>query len=405
VGSRGQGTVKVGAIYPRSTSIGKYVEKGIELATDIINKPHPELGDLLLAGTGGLTGLRGAKIMVVWKDSKEDPAIGEQAARDLIKEEKVVALVGAYNSPVTDTASAVAERYGIPFLNGESVADPLTERGFKWFFRTTPVAADFAKMCADFLKEMKVNKVRVNKIAIVHDDGQYGVSVASVVAKTFKENGLNITLVIPYSGSEQAVDNDVSNAVEQLKQQTPDVVMFMSYTHEAIRFAKKMKERNYKPPMMIADEAGFSDPSFIDEVGKLVQGVLTRSSWSGGLPGSPSYLVNQMYRNKSQHDLDSVTARSMQGFFVLADAINRAAINNAGSIDSEKIQAALGETDLEPKQLIMRYDGVKFDRKGQNIKASVLLSQLQRRKNDLKHVAVWPKEKASADLLLPYKGW
>ncbi len=64
----------------------------------------------------------------------------------LITEEKVVAITGAYQSGITLTASAIAEKYGIPFVNGESVAANLTERGFKWFFRVTPVAADFAKI-------------------------------------------------------------------------------------------------------------------------------------------------------------------------------------------------------------------------------------------------------------------
>ena len=45
---------------------------------------------------------------------------------------------------MTLTATATAERYGIPFVIGDSVAANITGRGFKWFFRTTPVASDFA---------------------------------------------------------------------------------------------------------------------------------------------------------------------------------------------------------------------------------------------------------------------
>lgn|GEM_PF-6054808 len=46
----------------------------------------------------------------------------------------------------------------------------------------------------------------------------------------------------------------------QLKDKKPDVLMFVSYT--AILYAKTMKSLDYKPPIMIADNAGFSDPSF-----------------------------------------------------------------------------------------------------------------------------------------------
>ena len=74
------------------------------------------------------------------------PPTGQNQALRLITEEKVVALTGAYQSGITLTASAIAEKYGIPFVNGESVAANLTERGFKWFFRATPIATDFAKV-------------------------------------------------------------------------------------------------------------------------------------------------------------------------------------------------------------------------------------------------------------------
>src|SRR4051794_3919411 len=75
--------------------------------------------------------------------------------------EKVHPLVGAYQSGITLTASAIAEKYGIPFLSGESVAANLTERGFKWFFRSTPVASDIARIYMDFLKELKGSGTKV----------------------------------------------------------------------------------------------------------------------------------------------------------------------------------------------------------------------------------------------------
>ena len=50
-----------------------------------------------------------------------------------------------------------------------------------------------------------------------------------------------------------------------------------------------------------------------------------------------------MFKAKYGRDLDDTSARWMQAFFVLADAINR-----AGSTDPEKIQAALKATDLKP---------------------------------------------------------
>ena len=137
-------TVKIGGVYPLSgnaASAGVHGKAAIETAIDIINNAHPELGNLPLAKNAGLAGLGGAKVEVVFADNQGSPAVGQNQALRLITEEKVVALSGAYQSGITLTTSAISEKYGIPYVNGESVAANLTERGFKWFFRVTPVAS------------------------------------------------------------------------------------------------------------------------------------------------------------------------------------------------------------------------------------------------------------------------
>ena len=153
-------TVKIGAIFPLSgnaASAGVHAKAAIETAVEIINSGNPGLGNLPVTKNAGLKGLGGAKVEVVFADNQGSPAVGQNQALRLITEEKVVALTGAYQSGVTLTVSAIAEKYGIPMVNGESVAANLTERGFKWFFRTTPVALDFAKIYLEFLKDMKAS--------------------------------------------------------------------------------------------------------------------------------------------------------------------------------------------------------------------------------------------------------
>src|ERR1700716_2282989 len=185
-------TVKIGAIYPLSgnaASAGVPAKGAIETAIDIINNAHPELGNLPLAKNAGLAGLGGAKVEVVFADNQGSPATGQNQALRLITEEKVVALTGAYQSGITLTASAIAEKYGVPFVNGESVAANLTERGFKWIFRTTPIASDFAKAYYDFLADMKASGAKTVNVALVHDNTEYGTSVAGTITSAFKEKG------------------------------------------------------------------------------------------------------------------------------------------------------------------------------------------------------------------------
>ena len=178
--------VKIGVIYPlsgNSASAGNYSKMAIEVGADVVNNGNADLAKIIpLAKGGGLPGLGGAKIQLIFADNQGTPAAGQNQALRLISEEKVAALIGAYQSGITETTSAIAEKYGTPFVNPESVAANLTERGFKWFFRVTPVAADFAKAYSAFLKEQKAAGKKVDSIAIIHENTEYGNSVSKVIA-------------------------------------------------------------------------------------------------------------------------------------------------------------------------------------------------------------------------------
>jgi branched-chain amino acid transport system substrate-binding protein len=397
MGAAAQQPVKIGVIYPlsgNSASAGNYSKMAIEVGADVVNNGNAELAKLMpIAKGGGLSGLGGAKIQLIFADNQGTPAAGQNQALRLISEEKVAALIGAYQSGITVTASAIAERHGIPFLTAESVAANLTERGFKWFFRTTPVAIDFARAYSTFLREQKAAGQKVGSIALVHENTEYGNSVASVIADQFAKDGLSVTQKIAYSAN----SSDVQPQVLQLKEKNPDVAIFISYTSDAILYTKTMKELGWKPAIMIADNAGFNDPAFVKSLGASVEGLVNRSTFAGGKPGSVPELFNELYKKKTGGDsLDDVSARGLQGFLVMADAINR-----AGSTDPAKIRDALKATNLPASQMVTGYEGVKFDDKGQNVLASTLITQMR----GGQYVSIWPKDRATAQIVLPYKGW
>ena len=396
-GALAQAPVKIGVIYPlsgNSATAGNYSKMALEVGADVVNNGNADLAKIMpLAKGGGLPGLKGAKIQLVFADNQGTPAAGQNQALRLISEEKVAALIGAYQSGITLTASAIAERHGIPFVNGESVAANLTERGFKWFFRTTPVAIDFARAYSTFLKEQKAAGRKTDTIALVHENTEYGNSVASVIADQFAKDGLNISQKIAYSAN----SSDVQPQVLQLKEKNPDVLIFISYTSDAILYTKTMKELNWKPGIMIADNAGFNDPAFVKSLGIQVEGLVNRSAFSAGKPGSVPDLFNALYKKKTGgDDLDDVSVRGLQAFMVLADALNR-----AGGTEPAKIQAALKATDLKADQMVAGYDGVKFDDKGQNVLAASVVTQMR----GGKYVTIAPKARATNEVVLPYKGW
>jgi branched-chain amino acid transport system substrate-binding protein len=393
--ARAAEAVKIGILWPltgNAAAAGQASKAAAEIAAEIVNNKHPELGNLPLAATEGLPNLSGAKLELIFVDHQGNPSVAQQLATRLITQDKVHVLMGAYQSSCSFTATAVAERYGIPFMVGESAALNITGRGFKWVFRGTPIASDYAATYMRFFDDMKKQGKKIASIAVVNENTDYGTSVADSIEAAAKKNNIAVAIRIPYSAS----STDVSAQVLQLKEKQPDVVIFISYTSDSILYMKSMKNLDYMPPMVIGDDTGFSDPSFIPAVADVAQGAMNRSAWDAGKPGSTTYKINEMYKAKTGRDLDDTSARNMQSFFALADAINR-----AGSTDPEKIRDALTKTDLKPDQLMMGYNGVKFDETGQNVLASTYLIQLKGKEYQL----VWPDKAAAAKLDWPMKGW
>jgi branched-chain amino acid transport system substrate-binding protein len=391
-GAAAQETVKVGALYPLSgnaASAGAQTKAAVELAVEIVNGQHPEVTGM--PGTG-LPGLKGGKIELVVADHQGNPSTGQSQALRLIQQEKVTALIGAYQSSVTFASTAVAERYGIPWVVGDSVAANITGRGFKYVFRVTPIAPDFAYNYMDFLKDVAAMGQPTRNLAVVYENTDYGTSIIETMRKVIKERGFELTADIPYNANSA----DVSSQVLQLKDKKPDAVIFVSYTSDTILYMRTLKQLDYRPPIVIGDDSGFSDPAFIKNVGTIAQGAVNRSAWDVGKPGSVTAKINELFKKKTGYDLDDTSGRNMQAMFVLADAINR-----AGSGKPDAIRDALKVTDLKPDQLMMGYRGVKFDDTGQNVLAATYLIQLQ---GD-QYVAVWPAKSATAKLQIPYKGW
>lgn len=390
-----QAPVKIAFSYPMTGSlatVGHEMRAAVEVAANIINKPHPNLANIPLAKTAGLPNLNGAKIKPIFIDTQGDPATGQTQLLRFATQNSVAAMMGSYQSAVTKTTSSVAERYGIPFVASDAVEADLTRRGYKWFFRTTPNVSDFARDYVKFINYLNKNKgAKLKTVAIVHENSSYGSSVSKWVKKAALGDGLKVVSVISYSHN----TTDVSSEVTKLKNANPDVVVFASYTSDAILYMKTMKNMDYKPKLVIGDDSGFSDPNFAKDVGSIAQGALDRSAWT--LPDKGAgHIINQMYHKKTGDDLDGSTARAIQGLLVLADAINR-----AGSTNHAAIRKALMKTDLSAKHIMMPWRGVKFDKNHQNTLGNIVMVQLQ----GAHYVTVWPPKYAETHVQFPYTGW
>lgn len=391
--------IKIGVIYPltgAAASTGAELKNALELAADIINNGAKGIPNLPFSSGGGLPNLKGAKIKLIFADHQGNPQIGATEAERLITQEKVAALVGCYFSNVTATASQVAERYKVPFLNPESSSATLTERGFKYFFRATPHDGLFVENFFQFFKDLEAKKhVKVKKLGIFNENTLFGNETTKLETKLAQEKGYEVVANIAYP----AKSTQLTSEVQSLKAGAPQVVLQSSYLGDAILSMKTYKELGFSPDMILANNAGFTDTEFAKTVGKDAEYVITRDVWSVDLASKNPLIkqVNDLFKSRYGADFTGNSSRTFTGLMTIADAINR-----AKSTDPEAIREALVKTDIPGNKTIMPWKGIKFDEKGQNMYASGILVQYQA---DGTKATVWPFNMATKDIVWPMVKW
>ncbi|MBF0531058.1 MAG: ABC transporter substrate-binding protein [Deltaproteobacteria bacterium] len=389
-------TIKIGALYPLTGNLaatGLDCKRGVDLAVDIINGkidlPLP------LAKDEGLPNLGGAKLEIIYADTKGDPKNGLAEAERLVTQEKVVALIGAYQSAVTKTASQTTERLQIPFVCSDSSSPTLTERGFKYFFRVSPHDGDFARNQFEFLKDLeKKTGQKIATVALLYENTEFGSNVGKAEKKYAEEFGYKVVADIAYANNA----SDVTSEVGKLIAAKPDVVMHASYITDAILFTKTFKEQGFTPKGFLT-MAGYIESDYLPTVKADGNFFIVRSTFSLDLAKNKPLVgqVADMYQKKFNIPMGENTARSFTAPFVLAEAINR-----AKSTEPEAIVAALRETNISGDQIIYPWKGIKFDpATQQNIYASGTLVQIL----DQKYMTVWPFEAASTPLTWPFPDW
>ena len=390
--------IKIGTIYPMSGAAavtGVELMNGIKLAAEIVNGAYPDL-DLPLAKGKGLANLGGAKVVIVSGDHQGSNEKGMSEAERLITQEKVVALLGSYHSAVTATASQVAERNGIPFLNDSSTSPSLITRNFKWFFRTTPDDDTFANNFFQFLNDLKAkNTIKEPKLAVLYENTLWGSDVGKAENRFAKEHKYTVVSDLSYP----AKSTNVASEVQKLKGSGADIVMQASYASDAILFMKAYKDMDYNPDAILAMDAGFIDTEFLKALGKDGNYILSREVWALDLGKNKPLVekINAIYKQKYGVNMTGNSARAFTGMMVLCDALNR-----AGSTEPAAIKKALEATDIPGSQLVMPWKGVKFDpTTHQNTLGSGIIVQIQ----EGQYVTVWPWESASKPIIWPIPKW
>ncbi len=396
-GAPEDGVVRIGVILPLSgtaATVGNDERAALELLVQMVNEDQADIPLPLAAGVG-LPNLDGAQVELVYADSQGQAEVGQSEATRLIEDENVVALFGAYNSAVTRTASAAAERAGIPYLNAESSSPDLTEQGYYWFFRTSPHDGTFSEGIFDYIEFLNSDyDANIQSVSLLYEDTDFGVNSAEALTAEAQESGITVAGDVRHATGATALTSEV----QSLQQQAADALIPSSYTTDAILTIQTARQLGYLPKAIIAQDAGYADPAFVGALGADAEGIATRSAFSPDIfelkPVAGQ--VNDLYREATGKDLYDVPARGFTGMNTLLDAINRAC-----STDPEAIRQALVDTNLGEDDTIMPWTGVRFDENQQNELGRGIIVQVQ----EGQYRTVFPENFAVTEPIFPLVSW
>jgi branched-chain amino acid transport system substrate-binding protein len=204
----GGGGIKIGLEAPLT---GDYAEEGIGFKNAL---------NLLVEQANAAGGINGQKVQLVIEDDKGDPKEAALVADRLVSQ-KVMAVIGGYNSGATEPASTIYNGAGILHITPSATATRLTTKGYNNFFRVCFLDDRQGLFAANF----KVKDMGYKNIAILHDNSTYAQGLAEATKQYLGE--LGVTPV--FYDAINPKDTDFSPTLTNLKAANPDAVYYTGY--------------------------------------------------------------------------------------------------------------------------------------------------------------------------------
>ncbi len=230
-------TIKIGVMCPLT---GAYASEGQDM-DNIVR--------LLADEVNAAGGVMGKKVEIVTEDDGSDARNSSMAAQRLTTR-GIVAVIGTYGSSNTEVTQNIYDEYKIPQIATGSTSVRLTEKGLKYFFRTSPRDDSQGAVAAKALMALGYKK-----IAVLHDNSSYAKGLADETIALLKKGGASIV----FNDALTPKENDYSAILTKMKGANPDVVFFTGYYGEAGLLLRQKMEMNWKVPFFGGDATNNND--------------------------------------------------------------------------------------------------------------------------------------------------
>lgn len=303
---------------------------------------------------GGISvGGKKYKVQIVYTDYQSNTPRAVQATEQMITQDNVNFMFGAFGSGAAKAASTVSEKYKVPTLAATASSAQVYDQGYKYLFGTfTPNDT----LTTPLTKMIKAKVPEVKKVAILARNDLFPLAIAQEMEKSAKAEGYEVVYFEKYAIGTL----DHSAALSQIKSLAPQWVFVTGYTNDLLLVRKQMADQQMKAPV-ITMIAGPAYQEFIDALGPAAENISSAAWWHPAeqyqgkdIFGTTANFV-KLFKAKYNSEPDYGQASA-----ALCGAVFQMAIEKAGSLDRDKVRDELAKLDV-----VTFFGPVKFGANGQ----------------------------------------
>ena len=312
--------IKIGAIFAET---GGAINLGL---------PEARTAKLFVDKLNQSGGLLGRKVELIVKDSGSTPANAISLAKQLIEEQKVLAIIGPSTSGETMAIKSICQENKTILLScaaAETIVDPIAS----YVFKTPQKDSDAVRYIYKTLKDLGLTKVGV----IYSTDG-FGNAGKDQLNKLAGESGITIAIAEGYGTSE----TDLTAILTKLKGQDIQAVINWSIVSAQSLVAKNMKQIGLSVPLF--QSHGYGNIKYVEAGGEAANGTIFpcgRLLVADVLPADHPQKALLVQYKTDYETLYKENASTFGGHAYDALLILTEAVKKAGSTDSEKVREAI----------------------------------------------------------------
>lgn len=256
-------------------------------------KPAPEVEEIKIgclnsmtgpfAPAGGEGGFRGQQIAIemmneaggilgkykiapVIADAQSNPDIAIREAERLITVEKCPIIAGFYSSSLAVPIAPLCEKNKVIMWVHISISDAVVkDRHQEYVFRIQPMGSQWGQGTVEFInynyEKLGVASPADLRVAILYEDGPYGVSCCAGNEQRIEEYGQNLVFKEAYAHDIK----DMSAVITKLKAADADVIYHTGYFPDICLFLKQSRELGLTWKALLGHGAGYADLLTIGE--------------------------------------------------------------------------------------------------------------------------------------------